>query len=100
MLEKDVIRKTLAAAKRLGVPYIRMVFRAGVTSGWPDYLFLVPGGQILFIEFKATGGKPTPLQEQKIALLKENGFNVEVCDSPDAAINALRKAVEATRLSA
>lgn len=91
MLERDVIRKTLAETKKLGIPHIRMTFRPGVNVGVPDFLFLIPGGRPLFIEFKATGKKPTATQARKIEELKALGYLVRVIDSPDYAAGFLEE---------
>ena len=55
-------------------------------KGWPDYLVLLPKGasldRVWFIEFKAGGEKPTPLQRLRIRTLREFGFTVSVIDDP------------------
>jgi len=49
-------------------------------QGYPDYLLLY-SGCVLFIEFKATNGKLSVLQEHVIKVIREQDFTVEVCDS-------------------
>ena len=51
------------------------------TGGWPDYEFNVIGGHTFFIEFKAPGEKPTPLQLQRHKELRDLEFPVLVCDN-------------------
>lgn len=99
MLERDVIRKTLAETKKLGVPHIRMTFRPGVNVGVPDFIFLIPGGRPLFIEFKRLGGKPTARQQRKIDQLRELGYDVIVADTPTRALDAIDVAIENARRS-
>ncbi len=49
--------------------------------GMPDRLVLLPGERVIFIELKAPGEKPRPLQEKRMADLKKLGFTVKVIDS-------------------
>ena len=53
-------------------------------AGFPDRLCLAAGGQIKFVEFKATGKKPRRLQMWVINKLRGMGFNVYVIDSIEA----------------
>jgi hypothetical protein len=61
------------------------------SNGWPDYeVFraaflntsarLQQPGAVLFIEFKAPGEKPTPLQAEVLGQLHEMGFGTAVVD--------------------
>lgn len=52
-------------------------------AGLPDRVVLLPGGQIHFIELKALGKKPRPLQLYCHRVLKNLGFNVLVIDSKE-----------------
>src|SRR6185437_13387851 len=97
--EATLQRKTIAHARRLGMEVIRMAFAPGVSAGWPDALFLVPGGRPLFVEFKAPGRKPSPLQQHRISYLCGAGYDVRVADNFDTARQALASAVERARLS-
>ena len=49
-------------------------------SGMPDRLVLLPGGQIAFVEVKAPGKVPRPLQEARHRMLRKLGFKVYVLD--------------------
>ena len=49
-------------------------------AGLPDRLVLLPGGHIGFVEVKAPGEKPRPLQLRRHALLRRLGFLVAVLD--------------------
>lgn len=49
--------------------------------GVPDRLVLLPGGQAVFVEMKAPGEKPTPLQEKRADDLRKLGFQVYCIDS-------------------
>lgn len=96
--EAQVIAAAQRFTKKEGINFIRMVFRAGPSAGWPDFLYLIPGGRPLFIEMKRPGGKTTPLQQQKIDLLKELGYDVELADDSTKAIEALRARMAAAPL--
>lgn len=50
------------------------------TSGWPDRIVLFPGEKIAFIEVKAPGKRPRPLQRHRHRQLEEMGFKVYVLD--------------------
>ena len=86
-------------AATLGVIAIRMHMGAGIRTGWPDVLFLIPGGKSLFIEFKAPGKKATKLQKKRIRELERLGYDVCVCDSKDAAREAIARAVDTALIS-
>ena len=49
-------------------------------SGVPDRLILLPDGKCGFVEVKAPGGEPRPLQESRIRLLRKLGFLVFILD--------------------
>ena len=49
-------------------------------SGMPDRLVLLPGGLIAFVEVKAPGKVPRPLQEARHRMLRKLGFKVYVLD--------------------
>lgn len=47
----------------------------------PDRIVLLPGGHMAFVEVKAPGRKPRPLQTARHRLLRALGFRVYVLDS-------------------
>lgn len=49
-------------------------------DGVPDRLLLFPGGKLAFVEVKAPGKKPQPLQRRRIEQLTALGFRVYVLD--------------------
>ena len=89
MLERDIIRRVVSRAKTRGIQPIRMAMMGGVSAGWPDYLFIGTRGRSVWVEFKAPGKKPTPLQQHRIDDLRRRGQVVFVADSVDAGIVAL-----------
>ena len=51
-------------------------------DGMPDRLLLLPHGRFAFVEVKASGEKPRPLQLARHRLLRRLGFKVFVLDNP------------------
>ena len=49
-------------------------------AGMPDRLVLLPHGRMGFVELKAPGRKPRPLQLARHRLLRRLGFKVYVID--------------------
>ena len=52
-------------------------------DGMPDRLVLLPRGKIGFVEVKAPGKEPRPLQVARHGLLRRLGFKVYVLDNPE-----------------
>lgn len=52
-------------------------------SGVPDRIVLLPGNRTVFVELKAPGRKPTPLQRAQAAKIETTGHTVLVIDSKD-----------------
>ena len=49
-------------------------------NGLPDRLILMPNGKMAFVEVKAPGKKPRPLQVARHEILRQLGFKVYVLD--------------------
>lgn len=81
MREKQIERKlTQAVKKRDG---LCPKFVSPGLDGMPDRLILLPHGQIGFVEVKAPGKKPRPLQTARHNQLTSLGFRVYVLDSEE-----------------
>ena len=52
-------------------------------DGMPDRIALLPEGRMAFVEVKAYGEKPRPLQLARHRLLRSLGFKVYVLDDPE-----------------
>ena len=52
-------------------------------DGMPDRIVLFPGGRMAFVEVKAPGEKPRPLQLSRHRLLRRLGFRVYVLDAAE-----------------
>lgn len=82
MLERDVENHLRDEVKRLGG--VAFKFVSPGNDGVPDRLVCLPGGRIAFIELKAPGKKPTPLQVRQMERLQELGFSAMVLDTIEA----------------
>lgn len=56
-------------------------------DGMPDRLVLLPGARLAFVEVKAPGKKPRPLQLHRHEQLRKLGFRVYVLDSTEEVGN-------------
>ena len=91
-LEKDIEdRACKRAFSELGVRNIKV--NTLTETGWPDRMFLIPGGMPLFIEFKQPGEEPRAKQLHIHALLKGLGYLVKVCDNEEDAMEAIRMTI-------
>jgi len=78
MREKEIEKKlTLEAKKRGG---LALKFISPGFDGMPDRIVLMPKGKIAFVEVKAPGKHPRPLQMARHKLLRSLGFKVFVLD--------------------
>jgi hypothetical protein len=93
-LETDIERRVVGYAERLKIAVLKLNVKG--RRGWPDRIFLIPGGCPLFIEFKKPGEKPEPLQEFIHGNLRAAGYRVSVVDNYADGVAA----VEAARISA
>lgn len=78
MREKTIEQKLVSAVRSKGG--IAPKFVSPGFDGMPDRLVLLPDGKCGFVEVKAPGRKPRPLQETRIILLRRLGFSVFVLD--------------------
>ena len=79
MREREIERKLVNAVKERGG--ICWKFTSPGTAGVPDRIILIPEGRIAFVEVKAPGEKPRPLQQSRHRLLRRLGFKVYVLDA-------------------
>lgn len=76
MLEKQIEQKLIRMVKQQGG--LALKFVSPSYAGMPDRLVLLPDGIIVFVELKAPGKKPRPLQLARHRLLRSLGFPVYV----------------------
>lgn len=91
MREKIIEQKLAAAVKAAGGMALKFVSPG--FDGMPDRIVLLPDEHIAFVEVKAPGKKPRPLQLARHRLLRELGFQVYVIDSADQ-IGGMLDAIE------
>ena len=78
MREKTIEQKFVAAVKAVGG--LALKFTSPGFDGVPDRLALLPGGKVAFVEVKAPGEMPRPLQLARHRLLRRLGFQVYMLD--------------------
>lgn len=81
MREKIIEQKFTAAVKAVGG--LALKFTSPGFDGVPDRIVLLRGGKIGFVEAKAPGQKPRPLQLARHRLFRRLGFKVFVLDSEE-----------------
>ena len=79
MREKDVEEYLRDQVKALGGKAYKFVSPGN--AGVPDRMVCLPGGGVAFVELKAPGKKPTPLQEAQHRKMRNLGLSVFVLDS-------------------
>lgn len=83
MREREVETALVKAVKAAGGLCWKWV-SPGI-NGVPDRIVLMPGMPAVFVELKAPGGKPTPLQLKRHEELRSRGFRVDIVNSKEAA---------------
>lgn len=78
MREKTIEKKLFIAIKDMGG--IAPKFMSPGFDGMPDRIVLLPGGRMGFVEVKAPGKVPRPLQEARHRMLQKLGYKVYVLD--------------------
>ena len=79
--EKTIEQHLVRAVKAAGGICPKLVCPG--MDGMPDRLVLLPDGKMGFVEVKATGEKPRPLQIARHEMLRKMGFTVYVLDNPE-----------------
>lgn len=93
MREKQVEQKLVRAVKARGG--ICPKFVSPGFDGMPDRVVLLPGRHFGFVEVKAPGEVPRPLQVSRHQLMKRLGFQVYVLDDPEQ-IGGILDEIQAT----
>lgn len=76
--ESRIERRLAVSVKKMGGMAVKFVSPG--LDGVPDRIVLLPGRKIAFVELKAPGKKPRPLQQKRMEQLKGLGFPVYVVD--------------------
>jgi hypothetical protein len=91
MLESDIQSRTRvrvldwALNNNIGLMFLKL----GQSKGWPDMMVVWECGGVLFVEFKRPGEKPRRIQEHVHKLLRSLGFEVQVHDNIDTAVEQI-----------
>lgn len=93
MREKQVEQKLVQAVKARGG--ISPKFVSPGFDGMPDRIVLLPGRRFGFVEVKAPGEVPRPLQVSRHRLMEKLGFQVYVLDDPEK-IGGILDEIQAT----
>jgi hypothetical protein len=93
MREKIIEQKLAAAVKKAGGMALKFVSPG--FDGMPDRIVLLPDEHIAFVEVKAPGKKPRPLQLARHRLMRKLGFQVYIIDSADQ-IGGMLDAIQAS----
>ncbi len=81
MREKEIERRLVNAVRGMGG--ICPKFTSPGMNGMPDRIVLLPEGRIGFVELKAPGKKPRPVQKHRLRQLHGLGFYAAVVDGED-----------------
>lgn len=91
MLERQIEKFLTDKVKKLGGLSVKL--NSASFSGLPDRMILMPKGKMYFVELKAPGKKPRPLQVAIHKVFAELGFKVYVIDTKERVgefINAIQ----------
>jgi hypothetical protein len=91
MLEKEIEKRVCDHAKAKGMLVYK--FSSPGHRAVPDRMFVVPMGNIFFVEFKSPGNKPTPQQEREHFRLAAHGVRVYWTDNIEQGIAILEKEI-------
>lgn len=92
MREKLIEQKLVRAVKAAGGTAVKFVSPG--YDGMPDRLVLLPDSRMAFVEVKAHGRKPRPLQAIRHGMLRRLGFLVYVLDSETQIPSMLTEIME------
>ena len=93
MLEREVEKALVHQVRKAGG--IAPKLTSPNNAGMPDRLIILPPGKVCFIEVKAPGKKPRPLQLRQMDRLTNLGCTVRTIDHPNQIqelINEIRAA--------
>ena len=74
-----------------GIPSIKLVMVND--AGWPDRLYVLPGGRVVWVEYKKPGERPTAIQDERHDLLTAFGHTVATYESVEEAVAGVAQAL-------
>ena len=90
--ESFIEKKLVQEVKKRGGLCEKWIFG---TSGWPDRIVILPAGKIGFVEVKAPGKEPRPLQVHRHKQLRALGYKVYVLDQ-ESQIGGILDGIQTT----
>ena len=90
--ERQIEQRLVTETRKRGGMALKFVSPS--FAGMPDRLILLPDGKMAFVEVKAPGQKPRPLQVKRHAMLRKLGFKVFVLEAASDIPMMLKKVVE------
>ena len=90
--ERQIEQRLVTETRKRGGMALKFVSPS--FAGMPDRLILLPDGKMAFVEVKAPGQKPRPLQVKRHAMLRKLGFKVFFLDAASDIPMMLKKVVE------
>lgn len=94
-LEKDIEKKIGEFAKQNNCLFYKITSPS--KRAVPDRMIITPQGVIGFLEVKAAGKKPTPLQMGEIIKLTKQGCTATWCDNVEDGREFVRKLLKTDR---
>lgn len=89
MRERDIEHRLVTETAKRGGAALKFVSPGCI--GVPDRIVMLPGGRMGFVELKAPGKKPRPIQTRRIIQMREMGFKVFVVDGMEQIASVLDK---------
>ena len=81
MLEREIEKALVRQIRKHGG--IAPKLTSPNNAGMPDRLIILPPGKVCFVELKAPGKKPRPLQVRQMERLTQLGCMVRIIDHPN-----------------
>jgi len=89
MKETVIEKRLIKEIEKIGGKALKFV-SPGMT-GVPDRIVLLPLGNTIFIEIKAPGEKPSPMQKYRAKQFRALGFDVRCIDSVKSIMELIKE---------
>ncbi|MGH4125614.1 MAG: VRR-NUC domain-containing protein [Clostridium sp.] len=89
MQEAVIEKRLIKEVKKIGGKALKFVSPG--MSGVPDRIVILPHGKIIFVELKAPGEKPSPMQEYRAKQFRALGFDVRCIDSVEGIMELIKE---------
>jgi len=98
-IETAVLKQIEDYVAEIGIFCAPIKLSAIGRRGWPDRLFLWEGANVLFVEFKRPGEEPRKMQLYVHRILRKMGFEVQVHDDIDTAVEFIKARIHASTIA-